>query len=88
MRWRPGPFSVQSEWIRVQANLVRDTMSIPTGELADSGPLVDVPSSSFWSRVVAADERGIRGRNCILRAFAQNRAGFVLAEVARLRQQP
>lgn len=46
VNWSPN------RWIRVQANLVRDTMSIPTGEVPASGPLVDGPSSSFWSRVV------------------------------------
>lgn len=46
VNWSPN------RWMRVQANLVRDTMSIPTGEVPLSGPLVDGPSSSFWSRVV------------------------------------
>lgn len=45
VNWSPN------RWMRVQANLVRDTMSIPTGEAIPSG-LVDGPSSSFWSRVV------------------------------------
>jgi phosphate-selective porin OprO/OprP len=43
--WSPN------RWVRVQANLVRDTISIPTGAGA-SGPFVDGTSSSFWSRVV------------------------------------
>jgi phosphate-selective porin OprO/OprP len=46
VNWSPN------RWMRVQANLVRDTISIPTGEAPLSGPLVDGPSSSFWSRVV------------------------------------
>ncbi len=43
--WSPN------RWVRVQANLVRDTVSIPAGAFA-SGPFVDGTSSSFWSRVV------------------------------------
>ena len=46
VNWSPN------RWIRVQGNLIRDTISIPTGEAPISGPLVDGPSSSFWSRVV------------------------------------
>lgn len=46
VNWSPN------RWIRVQGNLIRDTISIPTGEAPLSGPLVDGPSSSFWSRVV------------------------------------
>jgi len=46
LNWSPN------RWIRVQGNLIRDTISIPTGGLPLSGPLVDGPSSSFWSRVV------------------------------------
>jgi phosphate-selective porin OprO/OprP len=46
VNWSPN------RWMRVQANLIRDTMTIPTGEAPRSGPLVDGPSSSFWSRVV------------------------------------
>jgi phosphate-selective porin OprO/OprP len=46
INWSPN------RWMRVQGNLIRDTISIPTGGLPLSGPLVDGPSSSFWSRVV------------------------------------
>jgi phosphate-selective porin len=46
LNWSPN------RWIRVQGNLIRETMSIPTGEVPLSGPLVDGPTSSFWSRVV------------------------------------
>jgi phosphate-selective porin OprO/OprP len=46
LNWSPN------RWIRVQGNLIRETMSIPTGEVPPSGPLVDGPTSSFWSRVV------------------------------------
>jgi phosphate-selective porin len=46
VNWSPN------RWIRVQANLVRDTMTVPTGEMPASGVLVDGPASSFWSRVV------------------------------------
>lgn len=46
VNWSPN------RWFRVQANFVRDTMSVPTGETPASGPLVDGPTSSFWSRVV------------------------------------
>ena len=46
VNWSPN------RWMRVQANLIRDTMTIPTGEGPLSGPLVDGPASSFWSRVV------------------------------------
>jgi phosphate-selective porin len=45
VNWSPN------RWMRVQANLVRDTMSIPTGEVPLGSP-VDGPSSSFWSRYV------------------------------------
>jgi phosphate-selective porin len=44
--WSPN------RWVRVQANLVRDTISIPTGDPGASGLLVDGTSSSFWSRVL------------------------------------
>jgi phosphate-selective porin len=46
--WSPN------RWIRVQANLVRDTLSIPMSE-SDFAPAlqpVNGPASSFWSRVV------------------------------------
>jgi phosphate-selective porin len=46
LNWSPN------RWIRVQGNLIRETMSIPTGGIPLSGPLVDGPTSSFWSRVV------------------------------------
>jgi len=46
VNWAPN------RWVRVQGNLIRDTISIPTGEVPLSGPLVDGPTSSFWSRVV------------------------------------
>jgi phosphate-selective porin len=46
LNWSPN------RWIRVQGNLIRETMSIPTGEVPLSGPLVDGPTSTFWSRVV------------------------------------
>lgn len=46
VNWSPN------RWIRIQANLVRDTMSVPNGEVPASGALVDGPASSFWSRVV------------------------------------
>jgi phosphate-selective porin OprO/OprP len=46
VNWSPN------RWIRVQGNLTRDTISIPTGPVPLSGPLVDGPTSAFWSRVV------------------------------------
>ena len=46
VNWSPN------RWVRVQGNLIRDTISIPTGEVPLSGALVDGPTSSFWSRVV------------------------------------
>jgi phosphate-selective porin len=46
INWSPN------RWMRVQGNLVRDTISVPTGEVPLSGPLVDGPTSAFWSRVV------------------------------------
>jgi phosphate-selective porin len=46
VNWSPN------RWIRVQGNLTRDTISIPTGQVPLSGPLVDGPTSAFWSRVV------------------------------------
>ena len=46
LNWSPN------RWMRVQGNLIRETTSIPTGEVPLSGPLVDGPTSSFWSRVV------------------------------------
>ena len=46
INWSPN------RWMRVQANLIRDTISVPTGEVPLSGPLVDGPTSTFWSRVV------------------------------------
>lgn len=46
VNWSPN------RWVRIQANLVRDTMSVPNGEAPASGALVDGPTSSFWSRVV------------------------------------
>jgi phosphate-selective porin OprO/OprP len=44
--WSPN------RWVRVQANLVRDTLSFPIGEAAASESPVAGPSSSFWSRAV------------------------------------
>jgi phosphate-selective porin OprO/OprP len=44
--WSPN------RWVRVQANLVRDTISIPAGAAGASDSLIDGPSSSFWSRVL------------------------------------
>ena len=44
--WSPN------RWVRVQANLVRDTLSFPIGEAVASEPLAGGPSSSFWSRVL------------------------------------
>lgn len=44
--WSPN------RWVRVQANLVRDTISIPPGEVGPSGPFVDGTSPSFWSHVL------------------------------------
>ncbi len=41
--WSPN------RWIRMQANLIRDTISTPSG---GDAPLTGGPSSSFWSRVV------------------------------------
>jgi phosphate-selective porin len=46
LNWSPN------RWIRVQGNLIREAMSVPTGALPLSGPLVDGPTSTFWSRVV------------------------------------
>jgi phosphate-selective porin len=45
VNWSPN------RWVRVQANVIRDTMSIPTGDVSPSGS-IDGPSSSFWTRVV------------------------------------
>ena len=45
VNWSPN------RWIRVQANLVRDTMSVPNGEMSAAGSR-DGPLSSFWRRVV------------------------------------
>jgi len=39
-------------WVRVQANLVRDTISIPAGAAGSPDGRLDGPSSSFWSRVL------------------------------------
>jgi phosphate-selective porin OprO/OprP len=46
LNWSPN------RWLRIQGNLIRESISIPTGEIPLSGPLVDGPASSFWSRVV------------------------------------
>jgi phosphate-selective porin len=46
VNWSPN------RWIRIQANLVRDTMTVPMGEVPASAPSVDGPTASFWSRVV------------------------------------
>jgi phosphate-selective porin OprO/OprP len=43
VNWSPN------RWIRLQANLVRDTMTVPDGGMDPSEPLA---LSSFWSRVV------------------------------------
>ncbi len=43
--WSPN------RWVRVQANVVRDTISIPVAD-AGVGPLIVGPSASYWSRVL------------------------------------
>jgi phosphate-selective porin len=46
VNWSPN------RWIRVQANLVRETISVPAGHVPPAGSLGGAPSSALWSRVV------------------------------------